>query len=247
MRRLREASGVLGGRGRRPDRARHQARSAGRPRPGRVRRPGRHGGRLGGSRRSDRRAHHGAHRLPLRPPPPTRPSAGTSCSSSPARSRSEWPASTPGLASSAAQAVVEVASPFGTRAVLGVVLVFTALLTQVVSNNATAAVMTPIAFELAQLNASDPLPFVMAVAFGANCSFLTPGLLPTRTSSCTGRGGYRFGDFSRFGLPLGGRSSLGSRWCCSRFSTDRGLHSRSSSMASPKARPMRWNQIALPR
>lgn len=107
-----------------------------------------------------------------------------------------------GLAEVAAHGVVELAAPYGPRAVIGVVLVFTALLTQFLSNNATAAVMTPIAFELGrELDPSNPLPFVMAVAFGANCSFLTPVAYNTNLI-VYGPGGYRFGDFARLGLPL---------------------------------------------
>jgi len=107
-----------------------------------------------------------------------------------------------GLAAAAAHAVVAIAAPFGMRAVLAVVLLFTALLTQVLSNNATAAVMTPIAFQLGhELDAANPLPFVMAVAFGANCSFLTPVAYNTNLI-VYGPGGYRFGDFMRLGLPL---------------------------------------------
>lgn len=107
-----------------------------------------------------------------------------------------------GLAASAAHAVVETVAPYGTRAVLGVVLLFTALLTQVLSNNATAAMMTPIAYQLGlELDAADPLPFVMAVAFGANCSFLTPVSYNTNLI-VYGPGGYRFTDFLRLGLPL---------------------------------------------
>jgi di/tricarboxylate transporter len=107
-----------------------------------------------------------------------------------------------GIAATAAHGVVEIVSPYGTRAVLAVVLVFTALMTQVVSNNATAAVMTPIAFQLGQeLDAVGPLPFVMAVAFGANCSFLTPVSYNTNLI-VYGPGAYRFTDFLRLGLPL---------------------------------------------
>ena len=107
-----------------------------------------------------------------------------------------------GLAGAVAHSVVEIASPYGKRTVLAVVLVFAALLTQVLSNNATAAVMTPIAYELGQeLDPGNPLPMVMAVAFGANCSFLTPVSYNTNLI-VYGPGGYRFSDFLRLGLPL---------------------------------------------
>ena len=107
-----------------------------------------------------------------------------------------------GLAASAAHFVVDVAEPLGSRGVLAVILLAAALLTQVLSNNATAAVMTPIAYQLGlELSPDDPLPFVMAVAFGANCSFLTPVSYNTNLI-VYGPGGYRFGDFLRLGLPL---------------------------------------------
>jgi len=107
-----------------------------------------------------------------------------------------------GVASVAAQSVVDVVAPLGSRAVLAVLLVFTALMTQVLSNNATAAVMAPVALELGQrLDPSNPMPFVMAVAFGANCSFLTPVSYNTNLI-VYGPGGYRFTDFLRLGLPL---------------------------------------------
>jgi len=105
-----------------------------------------------------------------------------------------------GIAARAARAVFEVAAPMGDRVVIGVVLVFTALLTQVLSNNATAAVMTPIALELGRETGA-VLPVVMAVAFGANCSFLTPVSYNTNLI-VYGPGGYRFGDYLRLGVPL---------------------------------------------
>ena len=107
-----------------------------------------------------------------------------------------------GLAAIVAESVLEFATPFGTRAALAVILVFTALLTQVLSNNATAAVMTPIAYQMGiELESADPLPYVMAVAFGANCSFLTPVSYNTNLI-VYGPGGYHFRDFLRLGLPL---------------------------------------------
>lgn len=107
-----------------------------------------------------------------------------------------------GLAEASAEGVVAFASGFGSHAVLAVLLLFTAVLTQILSNNATAAVMTPIAYAIGiQLAPADPLPFVVAVAFGANCSFLTPFSYNTNLI-VYGPGGYRFGDFFRLGLPV---------------------------------------------
>lgn len=107
-----------------------------------------------------------------------------------------------GLAEATAQAVLLAAEPFGLRAVLAVLLIITTLLTQVLSNNAAAALMTPLAYHLGvDFEGASPMPFVMAVAFGANCSFLTPVSYNTNLL-IYGPGGYRFRDFFRPGLPL---------------------------------------------
>lgn len=74
-------------------------------------------------------------------------------------------------------------------------------LTEIVTNNAVAVVVTPVAIELANALGSDPRPFVIAVMFAASASFLTPIGYQTNTL-VYGAGGYRFADFTRFGLPL---------------------------------------------
>ncbi len=107
-----------------------------------------------------------------------------------------------GLAEMTAQAVVEFARPFGVRAILACLLILAMLLTQILSNNATAAFMTPLAWQIGHLvEGASPLVFVMAVAFGANCSFLTPVSYNTNLL-VYGPGGYRFRDYFRAGLPL---------------------------------------------
>lgn len=76
-----------------------------------------------------------------------------------------------------------------------------ALLTNVLSNNATAVLFTPIAVSIAlQLNV-DPMPFLLAVIFGANCSFATPMSYQTNLLVMA-PGHYRFVDFVRVGTPL---------------------------------------------
>ncbi len=107
-----------------------------------------------------------------------------------------------GLASETAEAVVQAAAPLGLHVLLGAMLLFTALMTQILSNNATAAIMTPVAYELGSaFEFASPMLFVMAVAFGANCSFLTPISFKTNLI-VYGPGGYRFRDFLRPGIPL---------------------------------------------
>ncbi|MEJ2123139.1 MAG: SLC13 family permease [Alphaproteobacteria bacterium] len=75
------------------------------------------------------------------------------------------------------------------------------LATNVLGNNATAVLFTPIAVSLAASVGSDPVVFALAVLFGANCSFATPIGYQTNLL-VMGPGHYQFRDFVRFGLPL---------------------------------------------
>jgi di/tricarboxylate transporter len=75
------------------------------------------------------------------------------------------------------------------------------ILTNVVSNNAAAVIGTPIAVGIAQRLGMPLEPFVLAVLFGANLSFVTPMAYQTNIMIMNA-GGYKFGDFVRVGLPL---------------------------------------------
>ncbi|MGY6554392.1 MAG: SLC13 family permease [Wenzhouxiangella sp.] len=80
-------------------------------------------------------------------------------------------------------------------------MVITILLSSVMNNAATAAVMCPIAISSAKLLEVSPDSFLMAVAVGASCAFLTP-IAHQNNTLILGPGGFRFGDYWRLGLPL---------------------------------------------
>jgi di/tricarboxylate transporter len=84
---------------------------------------------------------------------------------------------------------------------LGLMLVAAMALTPFLNNAATVLVMAPIAASMAGQLALSPDPFLMAVAIGAGCDFLTP-IGHQCNTLVMGPGGYRFGDYWRLGLPL---------------------------------------------
>ena len=86
-------------------------------------------------------------------------------------------------------------------AALAVILVVTMTLSDFMNNAATAAVMCPIALGTAQNLGVNSDPFLMAVAIGASCAFLTP-IGHQNNLLIMGPGGFRFGDYWRLGLPL---------------------------------------------
>ena len=81
------------------------------------------------------------------------------------------------------------------------IYLLTSVLTELVSNNAVAVVVTPIAVGLAQAIGVDPRPLVVAVMIAASASFATP--IGYQTNMLVfGPGGYKFTDFMRVGIPL---------------------------------------------
>lgn len=95
-------------------------------------------------------------------------------------------------------AVLQGAAP---AVVLSALFLFVALITNVLSNNASAVLFTPIAINLARELGVDPMIFVFAMIFAANCSFATPVGYQTNLLVMA-PGHYRFIDFIRAGTPL---------------------------------------------
>ena len=106
-----------------------------------------------------------------------------------------------GTADLLASLLLEHASLGSTVLALTLILVVTMTLSDFMNNAATAAVMCPIAISTAETLAVNPDAFLMAVAVGASCAFLTP-IGHQNNTLILGPGGFRFGDYWRLGLPL---------------------------------------------
>jgi len=85
--------------------------------------------------------------------------------------------------------------------ILAMLLIITMTVSDVLNNAATAILMAPIAYNIAVTLGLNPDAFLMAIAVGASCAFLTP-IGHQNNALIMGPGGYRFGDYWRMGLPL---------------------------------------------
>jgi di/tricarboxylate transporter len=90
---------------------------------------------------------------------------------------------------------------FGATVVLSLLFLIVALMTNILTNNATAIIFTPIAVSVAHSLGESPAVFALTVLLAANCSFATPIAYQTNLL-IMGPGHYRFIDFLRLGLPL---------------------------------------------
>ena len=106
-----------------------------------------------------------------------------------------------GLAQGLADVAVLTVGGFGPLAMLAAVYLLTAVLTEIMSNNAAAVLITPIAFSAALSIGVSPTPFLVAVLFAASTSFSTPVGYQTNLMVYNA-GNYRFKDFMRMGIPL---------------------------------------------
>ncbi|WP_417317632.1 SLC13 family permease [Emcibacter sp.] len=106
-----------------------------------------------------------------------------------------------GGASFLAHHMIEILSGASIAVILSAFFLMVAILTNVLSNNATAVLFTPIAVNLATELNVEPMVFVTAVIFAANCSFATPMGYQTNLL-VMGPGNYKFSDFLKVGVPL---------------------------------------------
>ena len=106
-----------------------------------------------------------------------------------------------GTMSIVAEGLAQYAVGWPLAVTVALLLTVTGLLTNFVSNNAAAAIMTPLALQLSVALGAPGEPLVLAVLFGANMCFLTPMAYQTNLLVMAAAG-YRFNDFPKVGLPL---------------------------------------------
>ena len=106
-----------------------------------------------------------------------------------------------GGAETLSSGLLYIASGASPAVILTIMLLITMLLSAVLNNVATVLVAAPIGFEVAKTLSVNPDTFLMAVAIGASCAFLTP-IGHQNNTLVMGPGGYRFNDYWKLGLPL---------------------------------------------
>lgn len=106
-----------------------------------------------------------------------------------------------GVAMNLANLVVTTVGESDPRILVAAIYLLAAVMTEMVSNNAVAALLTPLVIIVSHQLGVDARPFIVAVMFGSSASFATPIGYQTNTF-VYGAGGYKFGDFFKAGFPL---------------------------------------------
>lgn len=106
-----------------------------------------------------------------------------------------------GAAAQLVGGIMKIFGGFTPMVVLSVVYLLSSILTELISNNAVAALLTPIVIGIAAELGVDARPFIVAMMFGCSASFATPIGYQTNTY-VYGAGGYKFTDFPKVGVPL---------------------------------------------
>ncbi|MDZ7375315.1 MAG: SLC13 family permease [candidate division KSB1 bacterium] len=106
-----------------------------------------------------------------------------------------------GVAKFLAEKLILLIGSLGPLGILAGVYFMTSFYTEIITNNAAAALVFPIGFAAADQAGLDPRPFALAVAIGASASFATPIGYQTNLM-VYGPGGYKFSDFLKIGIPM---------------------------------------------
>src|SRR5665811_1510030 len=106
-----------------------------------------------------------------------------------------------GAAEALARSTINFSKGFGPLGVLAALYIITSIFTEIITNNASAALVFPIALAAAQQLDVDPKPFFVTIAIAASASFSTPIGYQTNLI-VQSIGNYKFSDYLKIGLPL---------------------------------------------
>ncbi len=106
-----------------------------------------------------------------------------------------------GVADTVASFIIHLSHNYGPHMLLAILFIITNIFTEIITNNAAAALTFPLALSLSEQMGVNPMPFFVVICMAASASFSTPIGYQTNLV-VQGEGNYRFADFTRVGLPL---------------------------------------------